>query len=89
MGDFYTGNTFPSIYQGALFVGDFSQGTIDALTFDSQGKLASVKRFASQADTPNLGVTTQITTGLDGNLYYANLTGVRSIASDLLRDDGY
>ncbi|QKQ75896.1 PA14 domain-containing protein [Nostoc sp. TCL240-02] len=75
LGDFYTGNTFPSIYQGALFVGDFSQGTIDALTFDSQGKLASVKRFASQADTPNLGVTTQITTGLDGNLYYANLTG--------------
>ncbi|MEH2023054.1 PQQ-dependent sugar dehydrogenase, partial [Nostoc sp.] len=75
MGDFYTGNTFPSIYQGALFVGDFSQGTIDALTFDSQGKLASVKRFASQADTPNLGVTAQITTGPDGNLYYANLTG--------------
>jgi glucose/arabinose dehydrogenase len=75
LGDFYTGNTFPSIYQGALFVGDFSQGTIDALTFDSQGKLASVKRFASQADTPNLGVTAQITTGPDGNLYYANLTG--------------
>ncbi|MEJ6480734.1 PA14 domain-containing protein [Nostoc punctiforme UO1] len=75
LGDFYTGNTFPSIYQGALFVGDFSQGTIDALTFDSQGKLTSVKRFASQADTPNLGVTAQITTGLDGNLYYANLTG--------------
>ncbi|MEH2319469.1 PA14 domain-containing protein [Nostoc sp.] len=34
MGDFYTGNTFPSIYQGALFVGDFSQGTIDALRID-------------------------------------------------------
>ncbi|MEH1936924.1 MAG: PA14 domain-containing protein [Nostoc sp.] len=75
MGDFYTGNTFPSIYQGALFVGDFSQGTIDALTFDSQGKVVSVKRFASQADTPNLGVPVQITTGQDGNLYYANLTG--------------
>ena len=75
MGDFYTGDTFPSIYQGALFVGDFSQGTIDALTLDSQGKVVSVKRFASQADTPNLGVTAQITTGPDGNLYYANLTG--------------
>ncbi|MGF1938233.1 MAG: PA14 domain-containing protein [Nostoc sp. ChiQUE02] len=75
LGDFYTGNTFPSIYQGALFVGDFSQGTIDALKFDSQGKLVSVKRFASPADTPNLGVTAQITTGPDGNLYYANLTG--------------
>ncbi|BBD66708.1 PA14 domain-containing protein [Nostoc commune NIES-4072] len=75
LGDFYTGNTFPSIYQDALFVGDFSQGTIDALKFDSQGKLISVKRFASQADRPNLGVPTQITTGKDGNLYYANLTG--------------
>ncbi|MEH2008987.1 Calx-beta domain-containing protein, partial [Nostoc sp.] len=74
MGDFYTGKTFPSIYQGALFVGDFSQGTIDALTFNSQGKVVSIKRFASDADTPNLGVPVQITTGLDGNLYYANYT---------------
>ncbi|MBC6432114.1 hypothetical protein FM036_15630 [Nostoc sp. HG1] len=75
LGDFYTGDTFPEIYQGALFVGDFSQGTIDALTFDSQGKFVSVKRFASQADRANLGVTAQISTGKDGNLYYANLTG--------------
>ncbi|MDZ7950918.1 PA14 domain-containing protein [Nostoc sp. DedQUE09] len=75
MGDFYTGNTFPSIYEGALFVGDFSLGTIDAVKFDSQGKLVSVKRFASQTDRPNLGLTAQITTGKDGNLYYANLTG--------------
>ncbi|MBE9106796.1 PQQ-dependent sugar dehydrogenase, partial [Nostoc cf. edaphicum LEGE 07299] len=75
MGDFYTGNTFPSIYEGALFVGDFSKGTIDALTFDSQGKFVSVKQFASQVDRPNLGLTAQITTGKDGNLYYANLTG--------------
>ncbi|MEH2125138.1 PA14 domain-containing protein [Nostoc sp.] len=75
VGDFYTGNTFPSIYQGALFIGDFSQGTIDALILDSQGKVTSVKRFASPADRPNLGLPTQITTGPDGNLYYANLTG--------------
>jgi glucose/arabinose dehydrogenase len=75
LGDFYTGDTFPEIYQGALFVGDFSQGTIDALTFDSQGKFVSVKRFASQADRPNLEVTAQISTGKDGNLYHANLTG--------------
>ncbi|HYX15691.1 MAG TPA: Calx-beta domain-containing protein [Nostoc sp.] len=75
MGDFYTGSTFPSVYQGALFIADSSQGTIDAVKFDSQGKLVSVKRFASQADRPNLGVPVQITTGKDGNLYYANLTG--------------
>ncbi len=75
LGDFYTGSTFPSIYQGALFVGDFSLGTIDALKFDSQGKLVSVKQFTSQADRPDLGVPVQITTGKDGNLYYANLIG--------------
>ncbi|MEH2391723.1 MAG: PA14 domain-containing protein [Nostoc sp.] len=71
LGDFYTGNTFPSIYQGALFVGDFSQGTIDALTFDSQGKFVSVKRFATL--TEKQGVAVQITTGQDGNLYYADI----------------
>ncbi|MBE8969004.1 PQQ-dependent sugar dehydrogenase [Nostocales cyanobacterium LEGE 12452] len=75
VGDFYTGNTFPAIYQGALFIADFSQGTIDALILDSQGKVTSVKRFASTADRPNLGLPTQITTGPDGNLYYANLIG--------------
>ncbi|MEH2058492.1 MAG: PA14 domain-containing protein [Nostoc sp.] len=75
MGDFYTGDTFPSIYQGALFVADSTQQTIDALTLDSQGKVVSVKRFASQKDTPNLGVPVKIMTGPDGNLYYANLTG--------------
>jgi glucose/arabinose dehydrogenase len=73
VGDFYTGNTFPSIYQNALFVGDFSQGTIDALKFDSQGKLVSVNRFASKTQLGN-GLPTQITIGKDGNLYYANLT---------------
>ncbi|OKH41671.1 hypothetical protein FACHB389_04025 [Nostoc calcicola FACHB-389] len=72
-GDFYTGNTFPSIYQGALFVADSSQGIIDALKFDTQGKLVSVQRFASGADTPNLGVPVQLSVGKDGNLYYANL----------------
>ena len=71
LGDFYTGNTFPSIYRGALFVGDFSQGTIDALTFDSQGKFVSVKRFATL--TEKQGVAVQITTGQDGNLYYADI----------------
>ncbi|MEA5602980.1 PQQ-dependent sugar dehydrogenase, partial [Nostoc sp. UHCC 0252] len=75
MGDFYTGSTFPSIYEGALFVGDFSEGTIDALKFDSNYTLISVNRFASEEDTPNLGVPVQITTGEDGNLYYADLTG--------------
>ncbi|MEH2199966.1 PA14 domain-containing protein [Nostoc sp.] len=71
VGDFYTGSTFPSIYQGSLFVGDFSQGTIDALKFDSNGKVVSVNRFATL--TAEQGVPTQMTTGQDGNLYFSNI----------------
>ncbi|MBD2518702.1 PQQ-dependent sugar dehydrogenase [Nostoc sp. FACHB-973] len=73
VGDFYRGSTFPSIYQNALFVADSSQGIIDALTLDSEGKVVSVKRFASTTDTPNLGVPIQLSVGSDGSLYYVNL----------------
>ncbi|MBH8576603.1 PQQ-dependent sugar dehydrogenase [Nostocaceae cyanobacterium CENA369] len=70
VGDFYTGNTFPSIYQGTLFIADASKGTIDNLTLDSEGKVVSVRRFATNAGAP-----VQLTTGEDGNLYYADLYG--------------
>ncbi|MBW4562918.1 MAG: PQQ-dependent sugar dehydrogenase [Mojavia pulchra JT2-VF2] len=73
VGDFYTETTFPSIYQDALFFADSSQGTIDAVKFDDQGKVVSVQRFASSEDIPNLGVPVQISVGEDGNLYYASL----------------
>ncbi|MCC5661721.1 PQQ-dependent sugar dehydrogenase [Nostoc sp. XA010] len=74
VGDFYTETTFPSIYQDALFFADSSQGTIDAVKFDDQGKIVvSVQRFASSKDIPNLGVPVQISVGEDGNLYYASL----------------
>ncbi|WP_373525146.1 PA14 domain-containing protein [Nostoc sp.] len=73
VGDFYTGNTFPSIYKNALFVGDTSRGTIDALTLNSEGKVVSVRQFASSSEIPEIGVPVQISVGEDGNLYYANL----------------
>ncbi|HEY9907903.1 MAG TPA: DUF4347 domain-containing protein [Thermosynechococcaceae cyanobacterium] len=68
MGDFYTGTTFPSIYDGALFVTDVEEGNVDALYFDQNGQLTSTRRF----DT-GVPYTVQITTGIDSNLYYANL----------------
>jgi glucose/arabinose dehydrogenase len=75
VGELYTGTTFPSIYQNALFVGDASQGTIDALTFDSEGKVVSVRRFADSTTDPNSPIVSpvQITTGPDSNLYYVSL----------------
>jgi glucose/arabinose dehydrogenase len=70
MGDFYTGDTFPSIYRNSLFIGDSSQSTIDTLTFNAQGQFTGIRRFAS-----NVGTPVQITTGPDSNLYYANIAG--------------
>ncbi|WP_191759999.1 Calx-beta domain-containing protein, partial [Komarekiella delphini-convector] len=67
-GDFYTGNTFPSIYQNTLFIADASRGTIDNLTLNSEGKVVSVRRFASDLVSP-----VQISNGADGNLYYVSL----------------
>ena len=68
MGDYYTGNTYPVSYDGALFVADVFQGTINALYFDQNGQVS-----AQQFDT--LPYTVQITMGKDSNLYYANLGG--------------
>jgi glucose/arabinose dehydrogenase len=72
MGDFYTGNAFPSVYQGALFYTDIGQGIVNALILDNNNQVTSVRQFA----TGMQGIA-QITTGLDSNLYFVNLfTGV-------------
>ena len=68
MGDFYTGNTFPSIYNNSLFINDANNGTLQALLFDGAGKLTGVKDF--NATIPG---AVQISTGDDGNLYFASL----------------
>ncbi len=68
VGDFYTGNTFPAVYDNNLFITDLSKGTVDALIFNASGQVTGQRRFAT-----GLFGLTQITTGPDGNLYYANL----------------
>ncbi len=57
-----------------MFIANASKGTIDTLTFDSDGKVISVNQFAS-----NVGAPVQISTGLDGNLYYADLYAGRIV----------
>ncbi|MBF2073641.1 MAG: DUF4347 domain-containing protein [Synechococcales cyanobacterium C42_A2020_086] len=72
MGDFYDGTTFPSLYSGRLFVADVNEGTVDALTLDSQNRVTAVRRF----DSGIPGIV-YMETGLDGNLYFVNLgTGI-------------
>ncbi|BDA70913.1 PA14 domain-containing protein [Calothrix sp. PCC 7716] len=72
MGDFYTGNTFPSVYQNTLFIADISQGTVDNITIDGNGQFVSIRRFDEFAN-PNLNSPVQITSGRDGNLYFADI----------------
>jgi glucose/arabinose dehydrogenase len=68
VGDFYDGTTFPSLYNGALFVADVNEGTVDALTLNSQNQVVSVQRFA--AGLPGI---VYMETGADGNLYSVDL----------------
>ncbi|MBD2441494.1 PA14 domain-containing protein [Nostoc sp. FACHB-110] len=68
VGDFYTGSTFPSIYQNTLFIANTSKGLIETLTFNNQGEVVSVKQFDS-----GVGIPVQLRVGPDGNLYYVDL----------------
>jgi glucose/arabinose dehydrogenase len=70
VGDFYTGNTFPTIYNDSLFITNVSKGYVDTLYFDATGKVSNVQRFAN-----NVYGIVQMTTGPDSNLYYAMLDG--------------
>jgi glucose/arabinose dehydrogenase len=69
MGDFYTGNTFPTIYNGALFYNDVGLGTVYATLFNPDGTVKSTQVF------DNLPYIVDMETGADGNLYYASLYG--------------
>ena len=68
LGDFYTGNAYPEIYQGALFFADFNGDSgVDALTFDAQGNIDSALNFTDEK------FVTQISMGPDSHLYFSNL----------------
>ena len=70
MGDFYTGDTFPVSYHGALFFSDVTEGSINYLTFDANGNPEPVRNFAT--DVPNI---VHMVSGPDGNLYFTNIAG--------------
>ena len=68
LGDFYTGNSYGEIYQGALFFADFNGDSgVDALTFDDQGNVDSALHFIDEK------FVTQISIGSDSSLYFSNL----------------
>jgi glucose/arabinose dehydrogenase len=69
MGDYYSGTTFPSIYQGSLFFSDIVTGQVDVLLFNTDGTVNSVKRFASGSE---FSYISQMTTR-NSDLYYSSL----------------
>jgi glucose/arabinose dehydrogenase len=69
MGDFYTGNSLPSIYNGALIYNDVGLGTVYATTLNPNGSVNSTQIF------DNLPYIVDMETGPDGYLYYASLYG--------------
>jgi glucose/arabinose dehydrogenase len=68
MGEYYTANAFPSVYDNALFYANASRGTVSTVFFDQTGKVSGTQLFAD-----NLQGITQLNVGPDGSLYYVNL----------------
>jgi glucose/arabinose dehydrogenase len=72
VGDFYTGNTFPTAYKDGLFFSDVIEGSIKVLFFDANGRPDGVKDFASGSQ---FSYVTYMATGPDGSLYYVKNRG--------------
>jgi glucose/arabinose dehydrogenase len=68
MGEYYTGTTFPTFYDNALFYANASRGTVSTVFFDQTGKVTGTQLFAD-----NFQGITQLNVGPDGSLYYVNL----------------
>ena len=68
VGDFYTGTTYPELYQEALFFANVSY--VYALLFDAQGNVDSVTPFS---DDNTRSYITQVSMGPDSNLYFSDL----------------
>jgi Domain of unknown function (DUF4347)/NPCBM/NEW2 domain/Glucose / Sorbosone dehydrogenase/FG-GAP-like repeat/Calx-beta domain len=69
MGEFYTGTSLPSIYNGALFYNDVGLGTVYATILNPDGTVQSTQIV------DNLPYIVRMKTGPDGYLYYASLYG--------------
>lgn len=69
-GAFYTGNKYPTQYQGAWFFGDYAQEFLKYVKLDNSGNVTQpVTGFADQ-----IPVYVGMQMGPDGYLYYASLT---------------
>jgi glucose/arabinose dehydrogenase len=70
-GTFYTGSTYPAVYQGAYFFGDFPSGWYRFLRVDSNHELVP---GSEQTFSPDIGGLVDSDVGPDGNLYVLDLS---------------
>lgn len=74
---FYTGNSYPSTYKNALFIGDFSRNCIWYMRPDATGRpdVSTVKVFMRGVQGTDTGGPVQIITGPGGDLFYVDYSG--------------
>lgn len=70
LGDFYTGDLYPSQYDNALFFTDFGSPSIRAITLDPDGELD--RSFVVMG---SVGQVIEMSMGPDGRMYYVDLQG--------------
>ncbi len=68
LGDVYTGDTFPSEYQGDLFFNDLGQGIVRNISFDVNGNMQSVQTFTTGARN-----VVQMVTSPQGEMYFVDI----------------
>ena len=66
-GTVYTGGTYPQLYQGNLFYGEYTDGWIRRLLFDAAGNMTANQLFAT-----GVNGLVSIEQGPDGLLYYVD-----------------
>ncbi len=68
VGPVYTATAYPSLYQGNLFIADFTNQWIRRVVLDAAGNLVSVAVFAA-----GVGGIVHLELGPDGMLYYVDI----------------
>ncbi len=70
MGDFYTGDKYPELYQNAAFYTDYGDPTIRALRINANNTV--VENFLVMG---SVGIVVEMSQGPDGYMYYVDIGG--------------